>query len=125
MPKRARHSYPEADGHDSWRQPEYEAAAREREVAGQALFDYVMGLYLKRKLTAQELCVIMHHCAEAGTPGGNFKRYGQAPGKQTGKYQRYLDAAITFASQRVETPHVEEQHEQNSGRLRTNGPVVR
>ena len=69
-------------------------ALQARRRAGAALHEHLLALYALCKLSAQDLCIAMHHCAEAGVPGASFRAYGVAPGKQSGAYQRHLERVL-------------------------------
>eukprot|EP00959_Pyramimonas_sp_CCMP1952_P328569 6878932-Pyramimonas_sp.AAC.1 len=58
---------------------------------GANLLRQLLKLYASCRLTAQQLCVLCHSAVEANVVGGNFAAYAMEDGKQSGKYQAFLD----------------------------------
>eukprot|EP00959_Pyramimonas_sp_CCMP1952_P389011 8150749-Pyramimonas_sp.AAC.1 len=58
---------------------------------GSDLLRRLLRLHASCRLTAEQFCTICNAAAEAGVPGGNFAAYAMAEGRQSGKYQAFLD----------------------------------
>ena len=63
-------------------------------ATGHALFKMYERLYIETKITAAEFCIMNYYNDQLGSPGGDFQKYGLEPGKQTGRYQQFLDAVL-------------------------------
>ena len=78
----------------AWREDRDADDLHARRQSGAALHEHLLALYALCKLSARDLCVAMHHCANAGVPGARFRDYAVEPGKQSGEYQRHLDRVM-------------------------------
>ena len=85
----------------AWQQEELDEADRAQRQAGAALFKHLGGCFCLGKLSAQDFCIALWHCQQAGVRGAQFSRYACAPGLHTGSYQRHLDVVM---------PRVEHQY---------------
>ena len=61
---------------------------------GAHLLRQLLKLYGSCRLSAQQLCTLCHSATDAQVPGGNFAAYAMAEGKQSGKYQAFLDKVL-------------------------------
>ena len=77
-----------------WRETEEAEMLDARRRAGARHLHHLLGLYAKCHLSAKDLCIAMHDCAEAGVLGGNLRQYALPPGKDSGAYQHHLDRVL-------------------------------
>ena len=84
-------------GIPEWRLRENDINQQERREAGVSLLKHLLGIYALKKMSAKEFCVACYYCSLAAMPGGNFEDYALAPDKQSGAYQRKLDAVLPEA----------------------------
>ena len=73
---------------------EREALLARQRQAGSSLFNRLMALYVMKKITAKDLCILCNDCAHAGVLGADFRQYAKAPGGQSGSYQKKLDTLL-------------------------------
>eukprot|EP00959_Pyramimonas_sp_CCMP1952_P072766 1520531-Pyramimonas_sp.AAC.1 len=62
--------------------------------AGAKLFEHMISLYGRCKITAKDFSTAMWYLGETLTPGADFKLYGLHPDSQTGKFQDHLDKVL-------------------------------
>ena len=65
----------------------------ERAVAGQSLFDMLVSMKQRGKLSAKHACLLAHYATVAGAEGP-CQRLGKPDGLQSGKYSQHFDAIV-------------------------------